>query len=92
VTITDSCLSATISPIAVSGKSYTIYATALPIPITAFTSTVPDSKCGTITYTGTNADNTAFDSSVFTFSQTPSFSVYSTNILKAGSYTLKVSG
>lgn len=55
--------------------------------------TISAGVCTTATYTMTNSDGTALDSSVFTFSGTTmAMSVYTTDITKIGTYTLMLIG
>ena len=62
--------------------------------MTYFTSTVSDTICGTMTYTIKNSDNSAIDSSVFTFTTTPSLNidVTTSDTAKVATYNLEIIG
>ena len=61
--------------------------------VTSLTYTDNLGVCGPFTYNLSNADNTAYDTSVFTFDgTTPKITIYSTLVSKINTYNLKLTG
>jgi hypothetical protein len=85
------CLSTIITQPSNDTLYYSIPLTTVSSAFAAWTSS--ESGCGNFVYSCTNEDGTSFDSTVFTFSSSSIMvSAYSTDITKAGTYSLRVKG
>jgi 3-polyprenyl-4-hydroxybenzoate decarboxylase len=95
LTVTNPCLSVTLSTTAVGSQTYTIGDSLETITFDAFTASVSGSLCGTITYAATETSPTAGSLPGFiTYPYTTDyeFSVYSTDITQANTYTIEITG
>jgi hypothetical protein len=67
INVIDNCPATTIGVPTILAQTYQIYVSTLTVNIPLFTSTMIDAICGTFSYTATYNDNSAIDTSVFTF-------------------------
>jgi hypothetical protein len=95
LTVTDPCLTATLSSAANANLTYYVSDPALSAPINAINSTVPDAICGTLTYNVTDAPTgAALADPPFTSDNAspPTLSVSATDGTLKGVRTVSVTG
>jgi hypothetical protein len=92
VDVRSNCENLVITAAAAQSLTYRVYDAQVTVSSLSFISTIP--ACGAFVYSLSNNDNSAFDSTVFTFPSTsiPTINVQTNNLAKVAIYTLKVIG